>query len=296
MRKNTLCQFFTYSLIGLISFSAVLITNTTALTQVASNSSSQSIPVPSAELIWPTQGYISQGFNKYRHEGIDIAGASGTPIFAAAGGTVVKAGWDNWGLGNAIEIKHPNGSITVYGHNRRLLVSKSQQVKQGQIIAEMGSTGNSTAPHLHFEYYPNGRVAADPRNILPSAIASKNPAPQTSPPASGSPVNKPHQPALIPIPVTVKPATATECTGVTLLKGETTNIIVKVCQENGQLFYIGLLKQDPSQLVKIPAWNIGNDKYQADNGSFSYLVTPEKVEIWRNGSQIRTDTFYTLQP
>jgi lysostaphin len=53
------------------------------------------------------------------------------------------------------------------------------------------------------------------------------------------------------------------------------------------------LKQDPSQPVKIPAWNVGKDRYQADNGSFSYLVSPEKVEIWRNGSQIRADSFDT---
>lgn len=307
MKKNTLFQVCTYSFIGLTSLSSVLISNTTAFTQVASKPSSQPIPIPHPNLIWPAQGYVSQGFRKYRHEGIDIAGPSGTPIVAAAAGAVVKAGWDDWGLGNAIEIKHPNGSITVYGHNRRLLVSKGQKVKQGQIIAEMGSTGNSTAPHLHFEFYPHGRVAVDPQNVLASNIASKRQSPPISPPASGGyQVQKPSQPVSIPtvqqpvspaqsipIPVTLAPVINTGCAGVTLLQGETANILVKVCEENGQLFYIGQLKQDPSQPVKIPAWNVGKDRYQADNGSFSYLVSPEKVEIWRNGSQIRADSFDT---
>ncbi|MGH1392673.1 MAG: peptidoglycan DD-metalloendopeptidase family protein [Trichormus sp.] len=304
MTKNTILQACTYGCTALISLSTVLITNTSALTQVAI----QQTPISTAELIWPTTGYISQGFRKYRHEGIDIAGPSGTPIVAAAAGTVTKAGWDEWGLGNAIEIKHHNGSVTVYGHNRRLLVSKSQQVKQGQIIAEMGSTGNSTAPHLHFEIYPNGRVAADPQRLLTSAIASNISSPQTSPVApGGSQINKP-QPSTtppitqavspaqaIPIPVAVAPVTDTKCSGVTLLQGETKNTLVQVCQENGQLFYIGQLKQLLNESVKIPAWHIGQNQYQANNGSFSYLVSPEKVEVWRNGNQIRTDVFFTFK-
>ncbi|MBD2364137.1 M23 family metallopeptidase [Anabaena minutissima FACHB-250] len=303
MRKNTILQACIYGLTALISFSTVLITNSTAFTQVAI----QQTPLTIANLIWPTKGYISQGFHKYRHEGIDIAAPSGTPIMAAAAGTVVKSGWDEWGLGNAIEIKHHNGSVTVYGHNRRLLVSKGQQVKQGQIIAEMGSTGNSTAPHLHFEIYPNGRVAADPQHLLASSIASNIPSPQSYPSAAGGyQVNKPrpiNTPPVaqavspsqaIPIPVTLAPVTDTKCNGVTVLQGETKNTFVKVCQENSQLFYIGQLKQDPQQPVKIPAWNIGQNQYQADNGSFSYLVSPDKVEVWRNGSQIRTDVFFTF--
>lgn len=65
-------------------------------------------------------------------------------------------------------------------------------------------------------------------------------------------------------------------------------------QENGQFFYIGELKQNPNQPVKIPASMIGRNRYQADNGTFSYVVSPEKVEVWRNGSQIRIDGFYTF--
>ncbi|MFN7659305.1 MAG: M23 family metallopeptidase, partial [Dolichospermum sp.] len=155
MKKVNIYRFCNYTLIGLISCCLVLNRVSPALTQTVSLIN----PAPDTSLIWPTQGIISQGFRKYEHEGIDIAGAKGTPILAAAAGTVVKASWDNWGLGNFIEIKHLHGSVTVYGHNSRILVSKGQQVKQGQIIAEMGSTGNSTAPHLHFEFYPDGRLA-----------------------------------------------------------------------------------------------------------------------------------------
>ena len=157
-----------YGLIAVISVISVLGINTAALTQLTPDPPIQDISIRSANLIWPTQGFISQGFRKYQHEGIDIAGAAGTPILAVASGTVVKAGWDHWGLGYAVEIKHLDESVTVYGHNRRLLVSKGQQVEPGQMIAEMGSTGNSSAPHLHFEVYPNGRVAADPIHLFAS--------------------------------------------------------------------------------------------------------------------------------
>ncbi|MBD0266347.1 MAG: M23 family metallopeptidase, partial [Tolypothrix sp. Co-bin9] len=138
MKKVTIYLYRTYGLIGLISLTTVLSTTTPALTQLAGDSPIGQTPIPTSNLIWPTQGFISQGFRKYQHEGIDIAGASGTPIVAVASGTVIKAGWDDWGLGNAITIKHLDGSTTVYGHNRRLLVSKGQQIIQGQIIAEMG--------------------------------------------------------------------------------------------------------------------------------------------------------------
>ncbi|MEH1965801.1 M23 family metallopeptidase [Nostoc sp.] len=300
MKKAIVYRYRTYGLIGLISLSAVLSTATSALTQLAGDSPIQQTPIPASNLIWPTQGFISQGFRKYQHEGIDIAGASGTPIVAAASGTVVKAGWDNWGLGNAITIKHLDGSITVYGHNRRLLVSKGQQVIQGQIIAEMGSTGNSTAPHLHFEVHPNGRIAVDPLRLLTSLTASTTSGskiqqvdkPNRS--VSPSPVAKQVSPSQS-IPIDFAPvSTDTKCNGITIIEGETASIRVKVCEENGQLFYIGQLKQDPSKPIKIQALNMGKSRYRADNGSFSYLVTPERVEVWRNGSQIRSDSFYTL--
>ncbi|MDZ8095428.1 MAG: M23 family metallopeptidase [Nostoc sp. DedQUE05] len=302
MQKAIIYRYRTYGLVGLISLSAVLTTPKSALTQLAGDSPIGQTPIPTANLIWPTKGFISQGFRKYQHEGIDIAGAAGTPVVAAASGTVVKAGWDNWGLGNAITIKHLDGSTTVYGHNRRLLVSKGQQVIQGQMIAEMGSTGNSTAPHLHFEVHPNGRIAVDPLRLLTSVTASVGfgskvqPVDNQNRPVSPPPVANQVSPSQQPIPIDFAPVnTDTKCNGISLIEGETISSRVKVCEENGQLFYIGQLKQSPSKPIKIVALNIGKDRYRADNGSFYYLVTPQKVEVWRNGSQIRSDSFYSLR-
>ncbi|MEH2318745.1 M23 family metallopeptidase [Nostoc sp.] len=300
MKKVTVYRYRTYALIGLISLTSILSTTTSALTQLAGDSPIGQTPIPASKLIWPTQGFISQGFRKYQHEGIDIAGAAGTPILAAASGIVVKAGWDDWGLGNAITIKHLDGSLTVYGHNRRLLVSKGQQVIQGQIIAEMGSTGNSTAPHLHFEVHPNGLIAVDPLRVLTSLTASVNSGSKVQQvdnpnrPVSPPPVVKQVSPSQ-PIAIDFAPVnTDIKCNGVTIIEGETASIRVKVCEENGQLFYIGQLKQDPSKPIKIAALNIGKGRYRADNGSFYYLVSPEKVEVWRNDSKIRSDSFYNL--
>ena len=276
MKKVNIYRFCNYALMSLMSCNLVLSQISPALTQTVSLINPTS--APATNLIWPAQGVLSQGFRKYQHEGIDIAGAKGTPILAAAAGTVDKAGWDDWGLGNFIEIKHLNGNVTVYGHNSRLLVNKGQQVKQGQIIAEMGSTGNSTAPHLHFEFYADGRLASNPINILPSTSIAK------------TPVNKPITP--IPQPV-LSVSDNTDCHGTIVMDGETATVSIKVCEENGQLFYLGKLKQERSQLLKIRAWKVDNNKYQAENGSFSYLISPEKIEIWRNGSPIRADSFLT---
>ncbi|MCT7982278.1 peptidoglycan DD-metalloendopeptidase family protein [Laspinema sp. A4] len=120
--------------------------------------------------MWPARGVFTSGFGMRwgrMHKGIDIAGPIGTPIMAAATGIVTFAGWNSGGYGNLVEIEHPDGSLTRYAHNQRILVSAGQAVIQGQLIAEMGSTGNSTGPHLHFELYPPGTDAADPLAYLP---------------------------------------------------------------------------------------------------------------------------------
>ncbi len=120
--------------------------------------------------MWPARGVFTSGFGMRwgrMHKGIDIAGPIGTPIMAAATGIVTFAGWNSGGYGNLVEIEHPDGSLTRYAHNHRILVSPGQSVIQGQLIAEMGSTGNSTGPHLHFELYPPGDDAADPLAYLP---------------------------------------------------------------------------------------------------------------------------------
>lgn len=121
--------------------------------------------------IWPAQGTLTSGYGwrwGRMHAGIDIAAAIGTPIFAAAPGVITFAGWDDSGYGNLVEIQHPDGSITLYAHNNRILVREGQQVEVGQQISEMGSTGNSTGPHLHFEIHPKGRGAENPLAYLPN--------------------------------------------------------------------------------------------------------------------------------
>ncbi|MGD2179863.1 peptidoglycan DD-metalloendopeptidase family protein [Lusitaniella coriacea] len=120
--------------------------------------------------MWPTTGVVTSGYGRRwgrMHKGIDIAGPTGTPIVAAAPGEVVTAGWNSGGYGNLVDIKHPDGSITRYAHNSRILVSKGQWVEQGERISLMGSTGYSTGPHLHFELRPNGGNATNPMAYLP---------------------------------------------------------------------------------------------------------------------------------
>ena len=115
--------------------------------------------------IWPAQGTFTSGYGwrwGRMHKGIDIAAPIGTPILAAASGEVISAGWNSGGYGNLVKVKHSNGSVTLYAHNNRIYVRRGQKVKQGQQIAEMGSTGFSTGPHLHFEIRKNGNVAVNP--------------------------------------------------------------------------------------------------------------------------------------
>jgi murein DD-endopeptidase MepM/ murein hydrolase activator NlpD len=120
--------------------------------------------------IWPANGVFTSGYGwrwGRMHNGIDIAGPVGTPIFAAAAGVVTYAAWNDGGYGNLVEISHPDGSLTVYAHNQRILVREGQEVEQGEQVAEMGSTGFSTGPHLHFEIHPAGQGAVNPMAYLP---------------------------------------------------------------------------------------------------------------------------------
>jgi murein DD-endopeptidase MepM/ murein hydrolase activator NlpD len=120
---------------------------------------------------WPAAGKLSSRFGRRwgrMHKGIDIAGPIGTPINAAADGTVIAAGWSSGGYGNLVEVRHTDGTTTRYGHNSRLSVSVGQVVRQGQQIAAMGSTGHSTGSHLHFEIRPSGGNAVNPIAHLPA--------------------------------------------------------------------------------------------------------------------------------
>lgn len=135
-----------------------------------------SVVNPTAETpnIWPVAGPISSyygyrtspgGIGSTFHEGVDIAGDYGTPISATAAGTVTQAGWVG-GYGYLVEVKHANGIVTRYGHNSAVLVYEGQHVDQGSMIALMGSTGNSTGPHCHYEVRIHGE-AVDPMYFLP---------------------------------------------------------------------------------------------------------------------------------
>ncbi|MEY3870192.1 MAG: hypothetical protein RLZZ338_4084 [Cyanobacteriota bacterium] len=128
--------------------------------------------------IWPSKGAFTSGYGwrwGRMHRGIDIAAPIGTPVVAADDGTVTYAAFNDGGYGYLVEITHPNGSVTLYAHNDRILVREGQQVTQGQQISEMGSTGFSTGPHLHFEIHPSGKGAVDPMAFLPSnpSVASE---------------------------------------------------------------------------------------------------------------------------
>lgn len=129
---------------------------------------------PTGTFRWPCSGRITSyfggrkspgGIGSTNHKGLDIAGPKGTPIYAADGGIVTYAGWMG-GYGYVVRINHNyNGYETFYAHNSKLLVSVGQTVYKGQQIAKMGSTGNSTGSHCHFEIRYNG-VPKNPLNHL----------------------------------------------------------------------------------------------------------------------------------
>jgi murein DD-endopeptidase MepM/ murein hydrolase activator NlpD len=126
--------------------------------------------VAGREWIWPTKGTFTSGYGwrwGRMHKGIDVANNVGTPIVAARDGRVTFSGWSDGGYGYLVELTHPDGSISLYAHNSRLLVREGEAVQQGQMISRMGSTGRSTGPHLHFEIRPAGKGAVNPLSLLP---------------------------------------------------------------------------------------------------------------------------------
>ena len=92
------------------------------------------------------------------HPGIDLAGPYGSPIYATADGTVLRAGWNSGGYGNLVEIDHGRGITTRYGHMSAILVHDGDRITRGQLIGRMGSTGRSTGNHLHYEVRIDGRA------------------------------------------------------------------------------------------------------------------------------------------
>jgi murein DD-endopeptidase MepM/ murein hydrolase activator NlpD len=140
----------------------------TAQIQAAqARSTSTGSGVSSSGLIWPVQGPITSPFGMRwgrMHEGIDIGVPYGTPIHAAASGTVIYAGWMS-GYGNLIVIDHGRGLATAYGHQSALAVGNGASVAQGEVIGYVGCTGHCFGPHLHFEVRVNGQPV-DPLGYL----------------------------------------------------------------------------------------------------------------------------------
>ncbi|WP_083238736.1 M23 family metallopeptidase [Caloranaerobacter ferrireducens] len=123
--------------------------------------------------LMPTEGRITSGYGYRRnpfgrgrefHKGLDIANKPGTKIKAAGSGVVTFAGYYG-GYGKVIIISHGYGYQSIYGHNKKLFVKVGQHVKKGEVIAEMGNTGRSTGPHLHFEIRYYGKPV-NPKNII----------------------------------------------------------------------------------------------------------------------------------
>lgn len=124
----------------------------------------------SGEFGWPVDGgYVSDPFLSDRnHKGMDIAANTGTEIYAAADGVVVSAGWNSGGYGYFVQLGHTDEYQTVYGHMSTVLVVDGQEVSRGQLIGKVGSTGDSTGPHCHFEVRHNG-ICLDPAMYINTA-------------------------------------------------------------------------------------------------------------------------------
>ncbi|MCX6640830.1 MAG: M23 family metallopeptidase [bacterium] len=137
------------------------------LSQFSDQSIIKGTGIPS---LWPVEGFISRGFEwnpivpDRSHSGIDIAGKEGTVVRAAADGIVVWTGWSAQ-YGNLVILAHSSGYYSVYGHNQVILVQPRQRVDRGTPICLLGNTGQSTAPHLHFEVW-FGNQPIDPIPLL----------------------------------------------------------------------------------------------------------------------------------
>lgn len=123
---------------------------------------------PPGALDWPVDGQVTSTFGprgKTHHDGIDIAMPVGTPVRAAAAGTVIFSGALR-GYGNTVILDHHGGLTTVYAHHRENLVGTGDAVRRGQAIGRVGESGRTTGPNLHFEVRRN-KVARDPLAFLP---------------------------------------------------------------------------------------------------------------------------------
>lgn len=140
---------------------------TPLVSRSATSVSGKSLTVPGSYR-WPVWGWVSSRFgwrNGKFHRGLDIAAPSGRTVVAARSGKVTYAGWGG-SYGYIVILSHGDGVTTLYAHASKILVSVGQWVEAGQAIAQVGSTGNSTGPHLHFEVRVNGQPV-NPLDVLP---------------------------------------------------------------------------------------------------------------------------------
>ncbi len=153
--------------------SALLDTRLSLLEKQFSHRSAQ---IASTPTVWPVRGAVSSGFGlrsdpfthgSASHEGIDISTSRGEPVLATADGTVLASGWAGE-YGRAIEIVHNDRYVTLFGHLQETLVEEGQVVRRGDRVGLVGSTGRSTAPHLHYEVRVDGRPVNPLEYILES--------------------------------------------------------------------------------------------------------------------------------
>lgn len=146
---------------------AAVIAQSTASNLPAGEGTTPSAGVHPGGLAWPLQGAVTSEYGPRWggfHPGIDIADPTGTPIHAASAGQIIYAGWES-GYGNFVLVDHGGGIVTGYAHQSEIAVTQGQAVAQGQVIGFVGSTGDSTGPHLHFEVRVNGSTE-NPRDYV----------------------------------------------------------------------------------------------------------------------------------
>lgn len=158
---------------GLIARANQLAANFAEVSDTLQHNAEKLARIPS---IMPTAGWLSSAFSRSRfhpilhyarpHDGIDVAAPMGAPIVAPAAGVVIQVTVEN-GYGNVLEIDHGNGIMTKYAHCSRIDVKVGQHVKRGQLIANVGNTGLSTGPHLHYEIHVHGKAVNPLTFVLP---------------------------------------------------------------------------------------------------------------------------------
>jgi murein DD-endopeptidase MepM/ murein hydrolase activator NlpD len=141
------------------------------------------------DFLWPVDGPVISAFGRRRngwHAGMDVKAEMGTPILAAAAGTVAVSGWER-SYGRVVKIEHDSGFFTIYAHNLQNLVDAGERVEAGTVIGTVGRTGRSTGYHLHFEIRQDG-VAYNPLYLLPGRELARVPVDEpTEPPDEDEP-------------------------------------------------------------------------------------------------------------